>query len=167
MISVGICNTLTTISLVTLCFASASLADEKLSSAEATYRIIESQVKNDWDRLANGKPLDADNAMPLVFYNRAVVIAMCTEEAPPEDGNLEKTRANQQCISAKLKEINDVMQLVSNTPPDKRERVSDCVTRGHDNKNELRFPPYEFLRNPSAQLFDFKMIHECILAMTH
>ena len=93
---------------------------------------------------------------------------MCAEQAglPIEDENAFKRDWNN-CVREKASEVlkfTKLAEYVGSLPPSKS---AHCEMKSRDYKNEMRFPPFDFLRSdgePELTLFDHKALNDCLLS---
>jgi len=132
------------------------------------YQSIESNLREEWDgflkaaeiererKRKSGKPPLSDeeskqgtSAARFIIYNRTVLTVLCAEENSRTD-DFDKV---QECFVAKRDQMNKYLKL------------EEYVKTLGNYADEVRFPPFEFLIDPTGpRLYNFDALNDCILS---
>lgn len=168
-------------------WSSAALPQGSTFSAEKFYRDLEPETrahyKDAWDaaaveskrRAAAGLPhiTDSDKGIAekgikSLIYNTAVRKTLCFEQALERRKDYETAlQIAKSCLEQTSNEIIKFSKIsdYANTIP--RAKSARCEMKSRDYKNEIRFPPFDFLRDArelAPHLFDYKMFNDCLLS---
>lgn len=178
-------RTATTVIALWLFACSLAFAETKKPFADSLYKNHENRIREDLGRsfelaklererkIKAGEPpispqieRDGSDGIRLVLYNKAVIYATCADEAANASKmEGEVLTAATACMNSKSTEMLKFTKLMEYSDSIGARKLTACEMKARDYKNELRFPPYEFLRTSSGpKLFDFKMLNDCILA---
>lgn len=181
-------NMKVTLGLVALALLCSAPAVAQVSfSAETFYRELEPEIKEGLSKAAEMAeaerkrkiaaglpPISAGNkrlgekGIRSVLYYVAVRKTTCFEQALKQERDYQTTvRLTKDCledVNNELLKFNKMSDYASAISPLKSAR---CEMKSRDYKNEIRFPPFDFLLTPgepAPRLMDYKMLSECLLA---
>lgn len=137
----------------------------------AYYLAFEGDARAEWDGLSKTTELSAISneaaakisTARLSIYNRTVFRVLCAERS---------TRATQmgdiaeidRCFTGKMDELGKFLAFEKDADATGLEKVAPCKIKARNHSDELRFPPYDFLRDATGpMLFDFDALNRCIL----
>jgi hypothetical protein len=152
--------------------------DDKKPIADALYSRAEDTIRKDWEyfeyaklererKAKAGEPFVSDkmlregtDGVKMILYNKAVIGAVCGEESIHASKNADEAIASaKSCVDAKLSEMAKFTKLTDYYDSVSARKFETCEMKSRDYKNEMRFVPYEFLRNSDGpKLFDFKAL---------
>jgi hypothetical protein len=109
---------------------------------------------------------EGTDGVKMILYNKAVIGAVCGEESIRASKNADEAIASaKSCVDARLAEMVKFTKLTDHYDSVSARKFETCEMKSRDYKNEIRFVPYEFLRNSDGpRLFDFKALNECVLS---
>jgi hypothetical protein len=103
-----------------------------------------------------------------LLYNMAVTRALCAEQAglPIKDEDAFK-RDMHNCLLDRISELRKFQKMAEYNGSISPSKSVRCEMKSRDYKNELRFPPFDFLRTdgePELQLMDHKALNDCLVS---
>jgi hypothetical protein len=166
------------LALVILAVA-ASPARGEDDAMRTIYASVENTLRREYDELlrdilfgkggAAAKSEQAQHTLKVIYYNKAVMFAMCAGEAErvrspqaprvPAQRNLFLTT----CVEQKFGELHQFSSALSYAGiffPDRIERCGDA-SRLHE--QEKLFAPYGFLQLAEPKLYDFSRYNSCMI----
>jgi hypothetical protein len=103
-----------------------------------------------------------------LLYNTAVTRALCAEQAGlpiKDEGAFERDMHH--CLLDRMSEFRKFQKLIEYKGSISPSKSVRCEMKSRDYKNEMRFPPFDFLRTdgePELQLMDHKALNGCLLS---
>lgn len=171
---------------IVMCSSIVLRAEEKKSLAEQVYKDKEAAIRADWRkapefaRLERERRAKAGERLPstseqeegmkglkTVLYNKAVIMAICAEDAVMKSKGNEAAFAaeNAACFKEKIGELDKFTKLGAYSAAIGDRKLASCEMTSRDYANELRFPPYDFLSDGKGMmLFNFKAFNDCLLS---
>jgi hypothetical protein len=105
------------------------------------------------------------SAIRFLFYNQAAFQVLCAEQLETSKSFDDASKAVHACIDAKADQLTKYLKLEEYMGTLGDDKFIKCQIKARDYKNETRFPPYDFLRDPTGpKLLDFAALNECIMS---
>ena len=104
------------------------------------------------------------SAVRFLVYNQATFQVLCAEQSlgKPVDEALKTTHS---CVDEKQDQLDKYLKLEDYIRTLGEQTFLKCQIRSRDFKNEIRFPPYEFLRDSRGpRLLNFSSMNECLVS---
>jgi hypothetical protein len=176
------------VAAVSMCvsfFSSVGFANDQKPLADTLYKKAEKSIRKDWDKsfeyakiegerkakvgeppLSAKKQQEGTDGMKMILFNKAVISAVCGEETAHASKNVDGAMAAASaCRDARLAEMVKSVKLMDYSGAIGARKLANCEMKSRDYKNEIRFLPYDFLRNSDGpKLFNFKTFNECVLS---
>jgi len=170
---------------ISISFVAECVSDQKGFDAERLYRRSESNFRADFDKSLEYIKLERERkakagepqlskeetetglaGVQSLLYNKAISFVLCGEQAV-SDGYTDRSNDKlDACFAARQRETAKFMKLSTEYASVlSDDKLLKCEMKSRDYESEIRFPPYEFLRNTRGPyVFDFKAMNECILS---
>jgi hypothetical protein len=143
------------------------------------YASVENNLRREYDGLMReilfgrggpaAKSEKHQNTMKLIYYNKAVMFAVCAGEAEryrsphaqrvPAQRNLALTT----CVEQKFAELNSFNNALSYANTFFPDRVEACGEASRLREQERQFLPYDFLQLSEPKLYDFARYNSCMI----
>jgi hypothetical protein len=150
--------------------------------ARAFYASVENNLRREYDDLMRdiafgrggpaAKTEKHQNTMKMIYYNKAVMFAMCAGEAEryrapqaprvPAGRNLFLTT----CVEQKFDELNRFNNALSYSGIFFPDRIERCGEASRLHEQEKLFRPYGFLQLAEPKLYDFTRYNSCMISGT-
>jgi hypothetical protein len=171
--------------LLLLLFALRTCTAEAQPKIDDFYQSIESNIGEQYDEFlrsseserqrkerAGERPLSADqfkagmSAARFVIYNRTILTVLCAEQTArtAQSANFDEV---DKCFIGKRDQMNKYLKLEEYIGTLGAEKFTRCQIKTRNYEDEIRFPPYGFLRDPTGErpkLYHFDALNECILS---
>jgi hypothetical protein len=171
--------------LLLLLFALRTCAAEAQPKIDDFYQSIESNIREQYEEFlksseserqrkkkAGEPPLTADqskegmSAGRFIIYNRTILTVLCAEQTArtAQSANFDEV---EKCFIDKRDQMNKYLKLEEYAGTLGAEKFTRCQIKTRNFTDEIRFPPYGFLRDPTGygpKLYHFDELNECILS---
>jgi hypothetical protein len=166
-----------TVSILALVAAAPASGQDDMTLG--VYASVENNIRREYDQVlryflhgrgASAAKTEKDRAtMKVVYYNKAVMFAVCAGEAEgyrspharrvPAQSNLALTA----CVEQKFAELNQFSNALNFAGIFFPDRIEPCSEASRLRDQEKRFPPYEFLQMAEPKLYDFTRYNSCMI----
>jgi hypothetical protein len=105
------------------------------------------------------------SALRFMLYNKVIIQVLCARQIDSRTGVEKGQAAAVACMDSKHDHLTKYLKLEDYVVNLGAQTFLKCEIKTRDYKSEVRFPPYEFLRDTTGpKIIDFAAMNDCILA---
>jgi hypothetical protein len=108
----------------------------------------------------------ADRGIKQLLYSKAVTAAVCGEQSFQQSKDADAaSRFLKTCMDEKSNDMLKALKMGDYATIIDRRKSARCEMKARDYANEIRLPPFDFLRTADGPpLFDYKALTDCLLS---